>query len=95
MTRRISSSSSDEDASPSLSCGESEGIETRSDLEDVVRDVPEAKRLTFESTKGKKMNELRQPGIEPGAAEWEPAILPLNHWRSLRVFPYKELVINL
>jgi hypothetical protein len=45
MTRRISSSSSDEDASPSLSWGESEGIETRSDLEDVVRDVPEAKRL--------------------------------------------------
>ena len=22
---------------------------------------------------------MRQPGIEPGANEWEPFILPLNH----------------
>lgn len=31
---------------------------------------------------------LRQPRIERGAAEdpeWEPAILPLNHWRSLNL----------
>ena len=25
---------------------------------------------------------LRQPGIEPGAQQWECWILPLNHWRS-------------
>ena len=23
---------------------------------------------------------VHQPGIEPGANEWEPFILPLNHW---------------
>ena len=23
---------------------------------------------------------IHQPGIEPGANEWEPFILPLNHW---------------
>ena len=24
--------------------------------------------------------DVHQPGIEPGANEWEPFILPLNHW---------------
>jgi hypothetical protein len=25
---------------------------------------------------------MRQPGIEPGAKQWECSILPLNHWRA-------------
>lgn len=27
---------------------------------------------------------MRQPGIEPGAKQWECFILPLNHWRVAR-----------
>ena len=28
---------------------------------------------------------MRQPGIEPGAQQWECWILPLNHWRLLNL----------
>ena len=28
---------------------------------------------------------IHQPGIEPGANEWEPFILPLNHWCPVSV----------
>ena len=29
----------------------------------------------------RRQKRLRQPGIEPGAKQWECFILPLNHWR--------------
>ena len=39
-------------------------------------------RTIMKSTLPQKMFQMRQPGIEPGAQQWECWILPLNHWRN-------------
>uniref|UniRef100_A0A0R3RLJ7 Reverse transcriptase domain-containing protein n=1 Tax=Elaeophora elaphi TaxID=1147741 RepID=A0A0R3RLJ7_9BILA len=31
---------------------------------------------------GRKGKRLRQPGVEPGSAPWEGAMIPLHHWRT-------------
>ena len=32
----------------------------------------------------KKKEEMRQPGVEPGAKAWEASMLPIHHWRILQ-----------
>ena len=32
----------------------------------------------------KQKQNLRQPGVEPGAKAWEASMLPIHHWRAYR-----------
>ena len=44
-----------------------------------VSSTPTSRRV--DHLKGKRKKKVRQPGIEPGAKQWECLSLPLTHWR--------------
>jgi hypothetical protein len=60
--------------------------------------LEECRKWIEKSKMIKKINQLHQPGIEPGSVPWQGTILPLDHWCVMNPsikYMFKYLLLNL